>query len=93
MLVLDGTPTRRHPDGEEALEPGDLVCFPNGPEGAHKVTNKSDAVARLVIVSTYERPAVAVFPDSDKLGVWRDGERDMHMPPRDSNVDYWTGET
>ena len=68
------------------------MCFPNGPEGAHKVTNKSDAVARLVIVSTYERPAVAVFPDSDKLGVWPDGERDMHMSPRDSNVDYWTGE-
>jgi uncharacterized cupin superfamily protein len=51
------------------LEPGDLVCFPNGPEGAHKVTNNSDAAARLIIVSTYERPAVAVFPDSDKLGV------------------------
>jgi uncharacterized cupin superfamily protein len=92
LLVLDGTPTLRHADGEDALEPGDLVCFPNGPEGAHKVTNKSDVVARLMIVSTYERPAVAVFPDSDKLGVWPDGERDMHMSPRDSNVDYWTGE-
>ena len=45
-----------------------------------------------MIVSTYERPAVAVFPDSDKLGVWPDGEGDMHMSPRDSNVDYWTGE-
>jgi uncharacterized cupin superfamily protein len=69
LLVLEGTPTLRHADGEDVLEPGDLVCFPNGPEGAHKVTNNSDAAARLIIVSTYERPAVAVFPDSDKLGV------------------------
>ena len=33
-----GTPTLREPDGEHELEPGDLVCFPPGPEGAHKVT-------------------------------------------------------
>ena len=39
LLVLSGAPTLRHPGGEEVLEPGDVVCFPAGPEGAHKVTN------------------------------------------------------
>ena len=92
LLILEGSPTLRHAEGEDVLEPGDVVCFPNGPGGAHKVTNQSDAPARLIIVSTYERPAVAVFPDSDKLGVWPDGENDILMSPRSGGVDYWEGE-
>jgi uncharacterized cupin superfamily protein len=93
LLVLDGRPTLRHPGGEDALEPGDLVCFPEGPEGAHKVTNRSDETARLMIVSTYDRPAVAIFPDSDKLGVWPDAERDILLVRRESGVDYWDRES
>ena len=33
LLVLAGTPTLRHPEGEDRLEAGDLVCFPEGPAG------------------------------------------------------------
>ena len=29
-IVLRGRPTLRHPDGEDVLEPGDVVCFPEG---------------------------------------------------------------
>jgi uncharacterized cupin superfamily protein len=92
VIVLDGRPTLRHPGGEEELEPGDVVCCPEGPEGAHKMTNRSDAVARLMIVSTFDRPAVAVFPDSDKIGTWPDGEDDILIVRRESGVDYWDGE-
>ena len=67
--MLAGRPTLRHPGGEDELEPGDIVCFPDGPEGAHKFTNRADETARLMILSSFARPAVAVFPDSDKLGV------------------------
>ena len=31
LLVLAGTPTLHHPEGEGQLEAGDLVCFPEGP--------------------------------------------------------------
>jgi uncharacterized cupin superfamily protein len=92
ILVLDGRPTLRHPGGEDELEPGDLVCFPDGPGGAHKLTNHGEATARLIILSTFDRPAVAVFPDSDKLGVWPDGEQDILITRRGSGVDYWDGE-
>jgi uncharacterized cupin superfamily protein len=68
------------------------VCFPNGPEGAHKVANRGGETVRLIILSTFERPAVAVFPDSDKLGVSPDGEEDILIVPRDRGVDYWAGE-
>lgn len=31
LLVLDGRPTLRHPDGEDELKPWDVVFFPPGP--------------------------------------------------------------
>jgi uncharacterized cupin superfamily protein len=92
LIVLAGNPTLRHPGGEDELAPGDVVCCPDGPEGAHKFTNHGDETARVMIISTFDRPAVAVFPDSDKLGVWPDGEQDILIVRRDSGVDYWTGE-
>src|ERR1700730_10249572 len=39
LVVLEGSPTIRHPEGEEVVEAGDAICFPVGPDGAHKVTN------------------------------------------------------
>ncbi|MGH3022084.1 MAG: cupin domain-containing protein [Gaiellaceae bacterium] len=92
LLVVSGRPTLRHPGGEDELEPGDLVCFPEGPEGAHKVTNRSDETARIVILSTKAFPALAVYPDSDKIGVFTEDESDDVMVRRESDVDYWDRE-
>ena len=47
LLVLDGTLTVRTPEGEEEVEAGEAVCFPEGPDGAHKLTNRSDRPVRL----------------------------------------------
>src|SRR5206468_1785109 len=33
LIVVAGTPTLRTPDGETSLDPGDVVCFPVGPDG------------------------------------------------------------
>ena len=91
LLVVDGTPTLRHPEGEDELRCGDVVCFPVGPDGAHKVTNHSDEQARVVIFSTKSDPSVAVYPDSDKIGVFPGGSDNL-MARRESNVDYWDRE-
>ena len=93
LVVLDGAPTLRHPDGSEDLEPGDVVCFPSGPEGAHKVTNNSSETARVLMISTISEPAIAVYPDSDKIGVFPGGDRDQVMVRRSSDVPYYEGET
>jgi uncharacterized cupin superfamily protein len=91
LLVLDGRPTLRHPDGEEELEVGDLVCFREGPAGAHKVTNHGDETARVMIISTYSRPAMAIYPDSDKIGVWStEGPEGLYR--RETTVGYYDGE-
>ncbi len=88
LLVLEGRPTLRTPDGEEELEPGDVVCFAPGPEGAHKTANRHPEPVRLVIFSTKNEPAVAVYPDSDKIGVWPPGK----LFRAGDAVGYWEGE-
>jgi uncharacterized cupin superfamily protein len=91
LLVLEGRVSVRHPEGEDELEAGDLVCFPAGPEGAHKLTNRSEQDARVLLVSTRTSPAVAVYPDSDKIGVIADwGERVFVR--REAGVDYYDRE-
>ena len=93
LLVVDGRPTIRHPGGEDELEPGDLVCFPEGPEGAHKVTNGTEESVRVMILSTKGDPAAAVYPDSDKIGIWTGNDADQLIVRRESGVDYWDRET
>lgn len=93
LLVLDGTVVVRTPEDEEDLARGEMVCFPPGPAGAHKATNRGEAVAKIVMFSSAREPAVAVYPDSDKIGVWPGDHNDKVMLRRaDGNVDYWDGE-
>ena len=94
LLVTDGAPTLRDPDGEHQLKPGDLVCFAAGPTGAHEVINRSGDPARVMMWSSAREPAIAVYPDSDKIGVFAPNKDDSGMVHRrDTGVDYWDGET
>jgi uncharacterized cupin superfamily protein len=93
LIVVAGRVALRHPGGEGELEPGDVVCFPVGPEGAHKLTNRGEETVRVLLLSTKQEPSVAVYPDSDKIGVWPGDDRDRVMLRRgDGAVDYWDGE-
>jgi uncharacterized cupin superfamily protein len=92
LLVVDGTLVLRTPDGEHALQRGDLVCFPAGPDGAHKVLNRSDAPARTLMFSSSRVPAVSVYPDSDKIAVWSGNEPDELIFKRGAAVPWSEGE-
>lgn len=93
LLLLEGKLDLRGPGGEHELTKGDLVCFAPGPEGAHKVTNRGDLTARLLMFSGAREPSVAVYPDSDKIGVWPGNDADRVMLRRaDGQVDYYDGE-
>jgi uncharacterized cupin superfamily protein len=88
LIVLTGTPTLRTPEGERELGPWDTVCFPEGPDGAHKVTNRTGETLRLAFLSTRREPAASIYPDSNKIGIWPPGK----LFRLADAVDYWDGE-
>jgi uncharacterized cupin superfamily protein len=95
LIVLEGTPSLRTPDGWRDLAEGEIVSFPRGEAGAHQVMNRTDATVAFLAISTHGEPDVVLYPDAGKVGV---GER----RPRggglrkwfrlDDAVDYYDGE-
>lgn len=92
LLVVEGTPTVRHAGGADELQPNDVVCFPAGPEGVHQVRNDSGAPVRVLMWSNVEKPAMTVYTDSDKVGVWFADRTYNGMYRRGTEVDYYDGE-
>ena len=58
VLVLAGRPTLVTPEGERELPAGEVVAFPAGRDGAHRLENRTDDEVRLVLVSTMLAPEV-----------------------------------
>jgi uncharacterized cupin superfamily protein len=70
LVVISGTPTLRHPGGEDQLEPWDIVLFRAGPEGAHLVRNNRESPARVAMFSSTSAAGAVVYPDSDMIWMW-----------------------
>jgi uncharacterized cupin superfamily protein len=92
LVAVSGRPTLRTPEGERELEPGDVAVFPEGPDGAHQVTNRSEEPCRVLILSSKSPLAVVHYPDSGKVGVWAQGEGYQAMLRNEPKLDYWEGE-
>jgi uncharacterized cupin superfamily protein len=92
LLVVEGTVVLRAPDGEHTLQRGDLVCFPPGPAGAHKVMNRSESPSRTLLFSSSRVPAVSVYPDGDTIGVYPGDEANDLVFKRDTAVPWAHGE-
>ena len=82
----------RHPGGEDALEPWDVIFFPPGPDGAHMVRNDTDSTARVLMFSDVSKVAASVNPDRGKIAIWTGNDDDDPIVKRTSGVDYWDGE-
>jgi uncharacterized cupin superfamily protein len=87
LLVVSGTPTLRHPGGEDQLEPWDVVFFPPGPAGAHSVRNDSGSTARVAMFSSVTTVGAVVYPDSDMIQVCTSEGADDIVVRRSSAVD------
>ncbi len=75
VLVLAGQLTVRHPGGEDVLGPGDVTCFPVGPEGAHKTSNNGTETVRIDHALHQGRARVDDLPGLQE-------DRDLDRPPR-----------
>jgi uncharacterized cupin superfamily protein len=84
VIVLSGRPSIRTPQGWRELDPGEIVSFPRGPEGAHQVANRGDEESRVLMLSELNGPEVSVYPDSDKVGVL---SRPPGAPPEEGDLD------
>ena len=85
---------RAHPEGSERLDPWDVVCFPRGPKGAHRVSNETEEPVRVLMFSNVLLPTATVYPDSDKIGVWPGHDPDNVMMRRaDAHLGYYDGES
>ena len=65
-IVLKCTP-RRTPDGLRELQPGEVVSFPCGAEGAHRLRNASSEPCRLLFMSEMNFPDIVTYPTASTL--------------------------
>lgn len=93
LIVVQGRPVLRHPAGETELGLWDVVFFPVGPDGAHKVINTTDETVRVLMFSDVVTPTVTVYPDSGKVNVLAGDGTPRLIVRQSDGVDYWDGET
>ena len=98
LIVLKGTPTLRSPEGERELKEGEVVHFPRGPEGAHQLSNRTDAAVRYVVAASQGSPEIIEYPDSGKIAAMSRTETAAGGPLFTVNrledaVDYYDGES
>ena len=91
FFILRGEGLLRTRDGERAVRPGDLLFFPAGEDGAHKLTNTSDTEMLVYLdFDIVHDLDVTMYPDSGKLGIW--GMDTNKIYRIDDDVDYYDGE-
>ena len=60
LIVLEGTPMLRTPEGERRLAAWDVICFPSGPAGAHLLRNDAaDGAVRILMFSNHIVPCIS----------------------------------
>jgi uncharacterized cupin superfamily protein len=95
VLVLDGAPSLRTPDGWRELRSGEVVAFLRGEHGGHQLVNRTEETVRFLSFSTSGEPDIVIYPDSGKLGAYErlpDGSGLRALFRLDDTVDYHDGE-
>lgn len=88
FVVWRGTPTLRTPSGSFVLRPGDVIAFPTGAAGAHRLSNESDAACDLLLFANTDEGDACFYPNSRKLLVEQTGTLVRSEP----ELDYFDGE-
>jgi len=95
LLVLDGRPSLRTPDGWRDLQQGEVVAFLRGEHGAHQLVNHTENTVRFLAFSTSGEPDIVIRPDSGTLGAYErlpQGSGLRAVFRMGDTVDYYDGE-
>ena len=91
FYILRGEGLLKTPEGERKVAAGELLFFPTGETGAHKLTNCSETEMLVYLdFDVVHDVDIAVYPDSGKLGVWGMGINQLFR--QEGHVDYYDGE-
>ena len=94
IVVLSGRPSLQTPDGWRELDEGEVVAFPVGDAGAHRIENRGSETVRFLSFSN-QQPDIVVYPESGKVAAFerRPDGGGLRKIFRDADaVDYWEGE-
>ena len=95
VLVLEGQPSLRTPEGWRELAEGEVVAFPRGEDGGHQLMNRTSITVRFVSFSSSGEPDIVIYPDSGKLGAFErlpEGGGLRAMFRMNDTVEYHDGE-
>jgi uncharacterized cupin superfamily protein len=89
LVVVAGRPTLQTLSGSRELVACEVVSYPAGRDGAHRLTNDTDEPVRVLIVSTMHAPDINEFPETGEFWVRDyvpgtdppDGALDVHTRP------------
>jgi uncharacterized cupin superfamily protein len=98
LVVLQGRPHLRTPEGWRQLEEGEVVAFRTGERGAHQLVNHTGDDVRVLMISEMRSPDITAYPDSGKVGIREhapgSGREGLRLNFRiDDHLDYWDGES
>jgi uncharacterized cupin superfamily protein len=68
IVVLTGSPSLRTPAGWRELEPGEVLGFQVGEQGAHQLVNRTSETIRFLAFSN-QQPDIIIRPDSGTIGL------------------------
>jgi uncharacterized cupin superfamily protein len=95
VVVLEGRPHLRTPEGWRELAQGEVVAFTRGEQGGHQLVNRSEQLVRFLAFSTNGDPDIVIYPDSGKVSAAErmpDGSGLRLLFREGDAVDYWEGE-
>jgi uncharacterized cupin superfamily protein len=87
LVVIAGRPTLTTRESERELAPGEVVAFPAGRDGAHRLDNRTEEPVRVLLVSTMRAPEINEMLEQGQFWL-----RD-YVPgtePPDGALDVWT---
>ena len=67
VWVVEGECTLVQDEGETVMRPGDCAAFPAGDQNGHHFLNRTDKVAKFLVVGTRAPKETAVYSDVDMV--------------------------
>ena len=98
FVVIEGEGELRVAGEMLALQAGDVVFIPPGPQFPHQIINSSAAPLTFLSIGTRESPEVVEYPDSGKYLARAEGQLDgatrvfSQIARPGGGLDYWDGE-